>query len=144
MLQAASTSYIFQACLTPPDAATVLAALDEIEHEPSHARRLHENNRYMRARLVEEGFDLGQSQSPVIPVYVPELESLYRLCADLYIDGIFSVPVTYPAVGVNEGRIRFIVNAHHTREQIDRTVEALARHGRELGIIAARRSRDAA
>lgn len=140
LLQATSTAYIFQACLTPPDAATILAALDEIRDHPEHARRLHENNAYMRTLLRDEGFELGSSQSPVIPVYVPELEELYRLCAHLHVDGIFSVPVTYPAVGANEGRIRFIVNAHHTREQIERTVGSLAGHARALGIIGRERA----
>lgn len=137
LLQATATPYIFQACLTPPDAATILAALDEIEGEPSHARRLHENNRYMRQRLLAEGFNLGGSRSPVIPVYVPDVEKLYKLCAHLHLDGIFSVPVVYPAVGAHEGRIRFIVNAHHTREQIDRTVAALSLHARKLGVLTA-------
>lgn len=135
LLQATATPYIFQACLTPPDAATILAALDEIQDNPGHARALHDNNRTMREALVREGFDLGASQSPVIPVYVPDLEKLYRLCALLYQDGIYSVPVVYPAVGVNDGRIRFIVNASHTRAQIDRTVRALARHAGDLGIF---------
>lgn len=136
LIQATSTPYIFQAALSPPDAATILAALDEIETVPEHARRLHENNTYMRTLLRDEGFDLGASRSPVIPVYVPDLEKLYRLCAHLYLEGIFSVPVVYPAVGVNEGRIRFIVNAHHTKEQIDRTVATLAGYARTLGLVA--------
>lgn len=135
LLQATATPYIFQACLTPPDAATILASLDEIERNPEHARRLHDNNRHMRARLAAEGFDLGTSRSPVIPVYVPDVEKLYRLCGLLRGDGIFSVPVVYPAVGEGEGRIRFIVNARHTREQIDRTVASLARHARALGAL---------
>lgn len=135
LLQATSTPYIFQACLSPPDAATILAALDEIQHNPQHAATLHENNRYMRSELLARGFDLGSSQSPVIPVYVPDLEKLYTLCAQLYLDGIFSVPVVFPAVGVEEGRIRFIVNATHTRAQIDRTVEVLTTRARALEVI---------
>lgn len=135
LLQASATAYIFQACLTPPDAATILAALDEISDHPEHARSLHDNNAYMRGALAEAGFDLGTSQSPVIPVYVPDLEKLYRLCAQIYMEGIFTVPVVYPAVGVDEGRLRFIVNAHHTRAQIDTTVEVLSRTAHALGIL---------
>jgi 8-amino-7-oxononanoate synthase len=135
LLQATATPYIFQACLPPPDAAAILASLDEIQDEPAHARALHDNNRYMRQRLEARGFDLGHSRSPVIPVYVPDLEKLYRLCAQIYLEGIFTVPVVYPAVGANEGRLRFIVNAHHTTEQIDRTVAVLTRHALALGIL---------
>lgn len=138
LVQATSSPYVFQACLSPPDAATILAALDEMADHPEHAARLHENNAYMRKLLVAEGFDLGQSQSPVIPVYVPDLEKLYRLCASLYLDGIFSVPVVYPAVGPDEGRIRFIVNARHTHDQIERTVASLGRHARDLDVVPVR------
>ncbi len=135
LMQATATPYIFQACLTPPDAATILASLDEIRDEPAHAAALHDKNRRMRAALLEVGFDLGESRSPVIPVYVPDLEKLYKLCAHLYLEGIFTVPVVYPAVGVNEGRIRFIVNAHHTEAQIDKTVSILARYSKALGVV---------
>lgn len=135
LLQATASPYIFQACLTPPDAATILAALEEIQENPAPAAALHENNRRMRAGLRQEGFDLGTSASPVIPVYVADLEKLYQLCALLYRDGIYSVPVVYPAVGVSEGRIRFIVNARHTANQIDHTVRTLAGHARALGIL---------
>jgi glycine C-acetyltransferase len=139
LLEASATPFIFQACMSPADAATIIAALDEIEHEPGHARALHENNDYMRRRLVREGFDLGASRSPVVPVYVPDIDKLYRLCVLLQREGIFSVPVVYPAVGPNEGRIRFIVNAHHTRAQIDRTVETLGALSRTLGVLPERR-----
>lgn len=135
LLQATATPYIFQACMTPPDVATILAALEVLQADPSFAKALHENNRVMRELLVQEGFDLGRSRSPVIPVYVPDLEKLYKLCAELYLEGIFSVPVVYPAVGINEGRIRFIVNARHTRTQIERTVHVLAERARALGVI---------
>jgi 7-keto-8-aminopelargonate synthetase-like enzyme len=135
VLQATSTPYIFQATLSPPDAATILASLDELQGNPRHAETLHANNRYMRGELRARGFDLGRSESPVIPVYVPDLEKLYTLCARLYLDGIFSVPVVFPAVGVEEGRIRFIVNATHTKAQIDRTVEALTKHAQALGVL---------
>lgn len=89
----------------------------------------------MRQQLTSIGFNLGSSQSPVIPVYVPDLEKLYELCTRLYQNGIYSVPVVFPAVGVHEGRIRFIVNASHTIEQIDQTVKILGENARALGVI---------
>jgi glycine C-acetyltransferase len=135
LLRATSSSYIFQACFTPPNAATILASLDEIRFHAPHRRRLHANNARMRAALKAEGFDLGTSASPIIPVYVPDISKLYRLTSLLQADGVFSVPVTYPAVRPNEGRIRFIVNARHTSAQIDQTVATLAAHARTLGVV---------
>jgi glycine C-acetyltransferase len=138
VIELGARSYLAQACFPPVDAAVILAALDEIENEPSHAARLHDNNRYMRERLRAAGFDLGNSASPVIPVRVAKLALLYELAARLCNDGIFAQPITEPIVRAGEGRLRFVVTARHTREHIDRTVAALAKHGASLGLIEAR------
>jgi 8-amino-7-oxononanoate synthase len=117
--------YLFQACFTPADAAVILAALDEIEDNPEHARRLHENNALFRSLLVAAGFDLRQSRSPVVPVYVDDMQVLLKMTTELFEQGIFTIAVIYPAVGPTEGRLRFIVNATHTREEIEHTVGVL-------------------
>jgi len=121
--------------MTPASAATVLASLDEIAADPSHATRLHQNAAYMRGRLKESGFDLGSSRSPILPIYVPEVEKLCELSSRLHQDGIYTVVVVYPAVEQGRGRLRFIVTASHTRAQIDRTVESLTRHATALGVL---------
>lgn len=120
-----ATSFIFQACLPPADAATILASLDEIEENPEHIRLLHEKSQYFRKSLIQAGFNLGTSQSPIIPIYISELEKLMQINQELYESGIFATAVTYPAVMPQEGRLRFIVNAQHTMEDIDYTVETL-------------------
>lgn len=135
LLQVTAGAYIFQACLTPADAATILASLDELSENDSHRKALHEKNAYFRTHLLKAGFNLGESASPIVPIYIPELEKLYAFVKRLFEDGVFSIPVTYPAVKVNEGRIRFIVNASHTYEQIDFTLSALTRIGKDFGII---------
>ncbi|MBZ5509024.1 MAG: aminotransferase class I/II-fold pyridoxal phosphate-dependent enzyme [Acidobacteriia bacterium] len=123
--QWSSNAYAFQACFSPADAAAILAAMDVMEREPEIISGLHEKNRYMRTLLVEAGFDLGTSQSPIIPVYVPVTHKLLKICFELFRAGVFSVPVAHPMVREHEGRIRFIVNARHTYEQIDKTVGLL-------------------
>lgn len=135
LLQFYANSYLFQACLSPADAAAVLASLDEIESDPALVASLHEKSRYFREELRESGFNLGHSRSPIVPVYVHDLKTLFAFGKELYDNGIFSVSVAYPAVKINEGRIRFIVNASHTQSQIDRTIEALRMAGRKHGII---------
>ncbi|WP_334043416.1 aminotransferase class I/II-fold pyridoxal phosphate-dependent enzyme [Burkholderia ambifaria] len=127
--------YAFQACFTPADAAAVLAALEVIETEPGIARELHEKNRYMRSRLQDVGFDLRDSQTPIVPIYIPDTGKLLKICFDLFKNGVFSVPVAYPMVAENDGRIRFIVNVRHSREQIDRTVDLLAELARKHGLF---------
>jgi 8-amino-7-oxononanoate synthase len=125
-LQWSSNAFAFQACFTPANAASILAAMDVMENEPEVIEKLHDNNRYMRKELLGYGFDLGDSKSPIIPVYIPNKNKLLRVCMELYKNGVFSIPISYPVVRENEGRIRFIVNTNHTKEQIDHTVRLLS------------------
>lgn len=135
LMQVTAGAYIFQACFSPTDAATILACLDEVQEDESHKRVLHEKNAYMRGKLLAKGFDLRKSQSPIIPIYIPELDKLYAMGKKLYENGVFSVSVIYPAVKLNEGRLRFIVNSSHTYGQIDYTVAMLEKFGKEFEII---------
>jgi 8-amino-7-oxononanoate synthase len=135
LMQFYANSYLFQACLSPADAGAILASLDEIESDAELLAGLHRKTAYFRGKLKAMGFDLGTSQSPIVPIYVPELKTLYAFGKALYEKGVFSVSVAYPAVKITEGRLRFIVNASHTMEQIDGTLEVLAGSGRALGLI---------
>ncbi|HEX7045755.1 MAG TPA: aminotransferase class I/II-fold pyridoxal phosphate-dependent enzyme [Burkholderiales bacterium] len=135
LLALSARSYLAQACFPPALAATVLAALDEIETNPALAATLHANNRYMRRRLTDAGFDLGTSRSPIIPIRVADVATLYELAARLAQDGVFAQPITEPGVSPGESRLRFVVTARHTRAQIDITVDALVRHARALGLL---------
>ncbi|WBF47559.1 aminotransferase class I/II-fold pyridoxal phosphate-dependent enzyme [Serratia rubidaea] len=125
-LQWGANTYAFQACFTPADAAAVLAALEIIENEPEFRAELHEKNRYMRSQLRKAGFDLRDSQTPIIPIYIPDTRKLMTICFELYKSGVFSVPISYPVVAEHDGRIRFIVNVRHSYQHIDQTVALLA------------------
>ncbi len=122
-----SDAYMFQACFTPVDAAIVLACLDEIEQNPSLIHELHEKNTYMRDLLRSKGFNLGTSQSPIIPIMIEDYKKLRVIVHELYEEGIYSTPIVYPAVKMNEGRIRLILNYAHSKEQIDYTVATFER-----------------
>ena len=135
LLELSARSYLAQACFPPALAATVLAALDEIETNERLAATLHANNRYMRSRLTEAGFDLGTSKSPIIPIRIADVATLYELAARLAEDSVFAQPITEPGVSRGESRLRFVVTARHTRVQIDTTVEVLVRHARMLGLL---------
>lgn len=135
LLQFYANSYLFQACLSPADAAAVLASLDVISGHPELVADLHAKSAYFRKNLLDAGFDLGTSRSPIVPIYVHDLKTLYGFGRELFENGIFSVSVAYPAVKITEGRLRFIVNASHTYEQIDRTLDVLRTVGRKSGII---------
>lgn len=135
LLEWSANSFIFQAAMPPGDAAAILASLDELAENPQLIKNLHKKNAYMRQRLTALGFDLGQSRSPIIPIFVPDAERLLKFNKDLFENGIFSVSVVYPAVKPTEGRIRLILNASHTCAQINYTLKVLATLGRKYGLI---------
>lgn len=135
LLEWSANSFLFQACLPPGDAAAILASLDELANQPDLITALHEKNAYMRARLRALGFDLRSSQSPIIPLFIKDTEQLLSFNKDLFEQGVFSVSVVYPAVKPTEGRIRLILNASHTYEHIDRTLDILEKLGRRHGLI---------
>lgn len=135
LIQVSANAYIFQCCVTPSSAATVIEALDIIEKEPIHREKLHDNNRYFREKLLKLNFDLGESRSPIVPIYIRSQTIMQNMEKELYERGIFSVSVTYPGVKFNEVRFRFIVSAAHTRQHIDYTCEVLSELGKKYGLI---------
>ncbi len=130
-----SDAYAFQACLTPADAAVILACLDEIEQNPHMIQELHDKNRYMRELLISKGFNLGNSKSPIIPIMIDDQNKLRTVVNELYEQGVYSTPIVYPAVKAHEGRIRLVLNYAHTKQQIDYTVETLEKICRKYQII---------
>jgi glycine C-acetyltransferase len=112
-----------------------MEALDIIEKEPIHREKLHDNNRYFREELLKLNFDLGESKSPIVPIYVRNQTILQHMEKELFERGIFSVSVTYPGVKFDEVRFRFIVSAAHTKAHIDYTCEVLGDLGKKYGLI---------
>ena len=124
-----------QACFAPSNAATILASIKLFSEDDRYAKDLHAKNAYMRSKLTQMGFDLGISQSPIIPIFISDVELLNELERDLFQNGIFAVAVIYPAVSALEGRIRLIMNTSHSYQQIDRTLNVLEMLGRKYGVI---------
>lgn len=122
-----SSSYLFQATFPPSAAATILATLQLFSSNDTFAKELHIKNKYMRDKLLSCGFNLGESKSPVIPIFIPDIEKLTAFETDMYEHGVFAVSVIYPAVKPDEGRIRLIVNNSHSYDEIDKTVEILSK-----------------
>jgi len=128
-------SGIFSAALPPASVAAARKALEIVEREPERRKQLWETTRYMKQELDALGFDTGDSASPVIPVVIGEDMDAYRMTLRLQEEGVFVNPVVSPAVPAGRAMIRTSYMATHTREHLDRALEALARVGRELGVI---------
>ena len=130
-----SRPFMFSAALPPASTASVRAALNVITDEPERRERLWDNTRRLMSGLVELGFDIGESETPVIPVLVGELESTFRFWKRLFEAGVFTNPVAPPAVPESECRLRTSLMATHTVSQIDRSLDAFEKVGRESGVI---------
>ncbi len=127
-------SLIFSASMSPASVASTLAALDIIETEPEWMERLWTNTRYMTKLLLEEGFELGPTESPIIPIYVRDNYKTFLLTRSLQDKGIFVNPVVAPAVPADSTLIRLSVMATHTFPQIEEAVSKLSEAFKELQI----------
>lgn len=125
-------SLIFSASMTPASVGSALAALDIIESEPHHMERLWANTRYAKELLLLNGFDLGATESPILPIYIRDNEKTFLITKQLLENGIFVNPVVSPAVPTDETLIRFSLMATHTFSQIEEAVDKMAKIYREV------------
>lgn len=115
-------SLMFSASMPPASVASVLAALDIIESEPEHIEKLWANTRYATSLLKNAGFDLGHSESPILPIYIRDNEKTFRITNILHENGVFVNPVVSPAVASADSLIRFSLMATHSFSQIDEAI----------------------
>jgi glycine C-acetyltransferase len=134
-LQHRARPFLFSTSHPPAVAAACLAALDILLDEPEIVERLWSNTRFFKAGLTSLGFDTGASQSPITPVIVGDAGLAMTLSDRLFAAGIFAQGIAFPTVARGKARVRTIVTATHTRDDLQRALDAFARVGRELGII---------
>ena len=127
--------FLFSTSHPPSVAAACLAALDVLETEPRWMEQLWENTRFFKAGLDALGFNTGQSESPITPVIVGESSRAVRLSDRLFEEGVFAQGITFPTVAHDKARVRTIVTASHTRQELQFALDAFKKVGVELGII---------
>jgi 8-amino-7-oxononanoate synthase len=135
LLRHVTRSFIFSASLPPASAASVIAALEIIEEQPEIIDNLWENTRYAIELFKHYNIDIGNSETPIIPVYIRDVEKTFLLTKMLLDEGIFVNPVISPAVPPEHSLIRFSLMATHTRDQIEFTIKKIAETGKKLGIF---------
>ena len=128
-------SLMFSASMSPANAAAALAALEIMVSEPDRIARLWNNTHRMKQGLLSLGFDLGASETPILPLYVRDFLTTFTMCKRLHEEGVFVNPIASPAVPVGQELLRLSLMATHTDQQIDFTLEKIAKVGRELGVI---------
>ncbi len=134
-LRHTARTYIFQASDTPAATASALEALHIIQKEPERITKLWDVTNYALRRFKEAGFEIGETESPIIPLYVRDLEKTFIVTKRAFDEGVFINSVIPPACAPQDTLIRFSLMATHTREQVDRAVEALTKVFKEEGII---------
>ncbi|AMR32637.1 8-amino-7-oxononanoate synthase [Mucilaginibacter sp. PAMC 26640] len=127
-------SLMFSASMPPGSVASVIAALDIIESEPERIEKLWANTNYASKLLLDEGFDLGPTESPILPIYVRDNEKTFAVTKYLQSAGVFVNPVVSPAVPSDSSLLRFSLMATHTFEQIDEAVDKLSKAFKEVGV----------
>ena len=130
-----SRTYIFSASNTPAATACAMKALHIIQEEPERIEALWEVTRYARKRFREAGFEIGDTESPIIPLYVRDTEKTFVATARAFDEGVFINPVIPPACAPHDTLVRVALMATHTKEQVDTAVERLSKVFRELEII---------
>jgi 8-amino-7-oxononanoate synthase len=125
-----SRALIFTASMPPASLAGALAALDVVETEPDRRERLWANTRRVADGLRSLGFDIGATQTPVIPVLFGDTMRSLQVWRALFDAGVFTHPIVPPAVPVNSARLRVSMSAEHSAEQVDRVLDAFARVAR--------------
>jgi glycine C-acetyltransferase len=127
--------FLFSTSHPPSVAATCLAALDIMETEPALIDRLWENTRFFKGGLETLGFDTGVSESPITPVIAGDASRAMALSDRLFAAGVFAQGIGFPTVPRDKARVRTIVTATHTRDELQFALDAFGKVGRELGLI---------
>jgi 8-amino-7-oxononanoate synthase len=130
-----SRALIFTASMPPASVAGALAALDVLIDEPERREQLWVNTRRVAAGLRSIGFDIGRTQTPVIPVLIGDTLRALTVWRALFDNGIFTHPIVPPAVPANACRIRVSMSAEHSSEQVDRVLEAFEKVARDLALV---------
>jgi 8-amino-7-oxononanoate synthase len=138
-----SSPHIFSASMPPANVATVLKCLDILEAEPERLERLWEISDYMRDGFRNLGFDVWDSETPIIPVVVGDMKTCFTFWRDLLEEGVFVNAVVPPAVPKGQALMRTSYMATHTDDELDRILEAFHRVGQKHGVIGSNGAADA-
>ena len=130
-----SRTWLLSSSHPPPVVAATIAAIDVLETEPHHVKKLWRNTSYFKKAVDDLGFDTGRSQTPIIPLIVGESSKANRLSNMLYEEGIFVVPIVFPMVARDLARIRVQMNAKLSLAQLDHVIEVTEKIGKKLDII---------
>jgi len=121
--------------MTVPDVAACLAAIDLLEESTELVDRLWDNARYFKAEMKTLGFDTGLSTTPITPVMLGEAPLAQQFSRMLFDNGVFAMAIGFPTVPKGKARIRVMISAAHSKDDLNKGLETFARVGKELAVI---------
>ncbi len=127
--------FLFSSAATPPDVAACLAAVDLLESSTELVDRLWENTRQFKAEMTRMGFDIGHSVTPITPIMLGEAPVAQQFSRELFEAGIFAMALSFPTVPRGKARIRVMISAAHSPDDLELGLEAFSKTGKRLGII---------
>ena len=135
LLRQRSRPYLFSNSVAPVVVYTSLKVLDLLSHNSELRERLLENTRYFRQKMTDCGFQIKPGIHPIVPIMLYDAQLAQDMARDLLNEGIYVIGFSYPVVPLGQARIRVQVSAAHTREQLDRCIEAFTHVGKQYGAI---------
>lgn len=130
-----SRTWLLSGSHPPPVAAACIAAIDILETEPKHVQNLWKNREYFIRSMHDFGFNTGMTETPIIPVMIGESEAAQKFSVRLFEEGVFALPIVYPMVARGTARIRVMMNAALTKDDLNGAITAFEKVGKELNII---------
>ncbi len=127
--------FLFSSAVTVPDAAACLAAIDLLEDSTQLVDKLWDNAKYFKAEMKNLGFDTGASETPITPIMLGEAKLAQQFSRELFEEGVFAMAIGYPTVPQGKARIRVMISAAHSLEDLNKGLEAFGKVGKKLGVI---------
>ncbi len=127
--------FLFSSAMTVPDTAACLEAVDMLENSTELVDRLWANTRLMKQEMVRLGFDIGKSETPIIPLMLGEEALAQKFSRTLFERGLFAMAIVYPTVAKGKARIRLMNTAAHAQSDLEQALDTLQSVGKELGVL---------
>ena len=130
-----SRTWLLSGSHPPAVAGAQLEAVRVLQQEPEHNQRLWDNTNYFKKELGSMGFNTGYTETPIVPVITGPSDLAVKLSDGLWEEGVYALPIVFPMVARDAARIRNMMNAGHTKEDLDLAIAAYEKVGKSLGII---------
>jgi len=130
-----SRTYLLTGSHPPAVVAASIAAIELLEKDGSLVEKLWENTTYFKGKLKEKGFDTGESETPITPIMLGESSVAKKFSQELFVEGVFALPIVFPMVAQGKARIRTMMTAAHTKEDLDFALGIIEKVGQKLGVV---------